>query len=177
MAQDGTHRTDPIFGPERGAQQSHRVQELNPLALVPVGAAARNVLHVPGVDDAGPETSPVEDLVQRNPVNAGGFHGCGGDATALQPIRQPVEIFGERAEAAHRLIIGILRHRHENLARANIDACRTGLLDGPVTQTQAGVSFSGHVDLFLVSGSQGPQKCGTLLRGIEPETDISVRNQ
>ena len=83
MAHDGTHRTDLIFGPEGGAQQSHRMKELNPLTLVPVGAAARHVFHVPRIDEAGPETSLLEHLVHRNPIDASRFHRCGRDPAAL----------------------------------------------------------------------------------------------
>jgi hypothetical protein len=177
VAHDGTYGTDLIFGPEGSTQQSHRVQELNPLAFMPVGAAAGNILHVPGIDDARPETSLVEDFVQWNPVNAGRFHRCGSDAAALQPIGEAVKIFGESAEAAHWLVIRIVVHRHENLSGADIDSGRAGLLNGAVAQTKASVSFSGHVDLLQVSGSQIAWQCGTLLMGIEPETAISVRNQ
>src|SRR4051794_5490524 len=58
----------------------------------------------------------------------------------------------------------------ENFAGADINSRCAGLLDGPVAQTQAPVSLSGHVDSSLVSSSQVARNCGTLLMGIEPET-------
>src|SRR3982750_4282249 len=58
----------------------------------------------------------------------------------------------------------------ENFAGADINSRCAGLLEGPVAQTQAPVSLSGHVDSFLVSSSQVARNCGTLLMGIEPET-------
>src|SRR3954453_6966364 len=58
----------------------------------------------------------------------------------------------------------------EHFAGADINSRCAGLLDGPVAQTQAPVSLSGHVDSSLVSSSQVARNCGTLLMGIEPET-------
>ena len=68
LAQNGPYGTYLIFGPKGGAEQSHRVQKLNPLALVPVGAAPGNIFHLPGVDHARLQPALVQDFIQRNPV-------------------------------------------------------------------------------------------------------------
>jgi hypothetical protein len=156
MAQDRAHGTDLVLGPESSPQQTHCVQELNPLALVPVSSASRNVLPVPCVDHAGLQSSPVEDFVQSDPIDAGGLHGYRGDPATLQPVRHPLKIFSERAEASDRFLVGVVVHGHEDLPRTDIDSCRTRLFYRPVAETQASVSLSGHAALsFLISGSQG----------------------
>ncbi len=56
-----------IAAPINGAQQSHRMQELSPLAFVPIGAASGDILQVAGIYQARPHAAPLENLVQRNP--------------------------------------------------------------------------------------------------------------
>jgi hypothetical protein len=131
------------------------MQELNPLALVPVGSASRNFLHVPCVDHARLQASPVKDFVQRNPIDASGLHGHRGDTATLQPVRHLLQIFGERAEAPNRFFVGIMMHSDENLPRTDIDSCRAWLLYRPVAKAQSFLSFSRHADLsFVIRGSQ-----------------------
>jgi hypothetical protein len=62
MAHNGAHGAHWVLRPESGAQQAHRMQKLNPLALMPVGAASRYVLHVARVDHAGLQTAAIQDF-------------------------------------------------------------------------------------------------------------------
>jgi len=170
MAQDGAQCTHLILRPERRAQQSDRVQELDPLTLVPVGSASRNIFHMSGIDHPGLQSAPLENFEQGNPINACRLHGRGSDTTTLQPVSGLFEIFGEGAEAADRLVFGIVMHGDENLARANVYPCCAGLFHGPVSETQPLVSLSGH--FYLSVQSSQAAKYGTLLMGIEPEREL-----
>ena len=68
---------------------------------------ARQILRVPGVDEVHVEPARVEDLVERDPVDAGRLHGDGRDATLLEPIRETIEISGKAVKPSHRLRIAI----------------------------------------------------------------------
>ncbi len=138
------------------------MQKLNPLTLVPVSAASRNIFHMPRIDDAGLKTAAVEDVEQRNPVYAGRLHGHRGDAAAFQPIRHPLDIFRESAEAADRLVVGIIVDGNKNLPSPDVDSCRTRLFDGPVIQAQSLVSLFGHADLSFRSAAAKP-RCDKVL--------------
>ena len=114
---------------------------------------------MPRVDDARLQTALIEDFIQRNPVDASGFHGHRGDTAAFQPIRHLLQIFGEGAKAADWLAIRIVVHGDENLPSADVDPGRARLFYRPVAETQAFASLLGHTDLsFLIRGSQAAQK-------------------
>ena len=74
------------FRPECRSQQSHRMQKLQPLAFVPVGAPPRHIFHAPGVHQTRLHPVLLQHIVERNPVHPGGFHRHRGDATTHQPL-------------------------------------------------------------------------------------------
>ena len=88
------------------------MQVLEPLALLHITLASGHVLDVAGVDQADLKAAILEDLKQRYPLDPGGLHGHGGDATLLEPVGQFDEIFGERAIMPHRLFIAVCGYCH-----------------------------------------------------------------
>ena len=91
----GTYRTHLAIGTEGRMQQSHRMQMLNPLALVKVGAPARHILHVPRIYQARLDAVLLKHVVHRNPVNSSRFHRRRSDATTDQPVSHLVQIAGK----------------------------------------------------------------------------------
>ena len=61
------------------------------------------MLGVAGVDQDDLEATLVEDFEGRDPVNTRGLHGHRAHAAVLEPVRQPVQVAGERSKTAHRL--------------------------------------------------------------------------
>jgi len=53
------------------------------------------------VDKHHVEAPRFEDLVERDPVNPGGFHRYGGDAAGREPIGEAVELRREGLKRAH----------------------------------------------------------------------------
>src|SRR5262249_62278304 len=77
------------------------MQLLKPLAVHNIGLPARDVLYVTRVDKHHVEAPRFEDLVERDPVNPGGFHRYGGDAAGREPVGEAVELRRERLGRAH----------------------------------------------------------------------------
>jgi hypothetical protein len=100
------------------------MQLLNPLAIDHIGLAPGHVLDVMGIDQLDIESPAFEQFEQGDPVDAGRFHGDGGDPAALQPIGQAPEIGGERRKLLHRLRIPIGRNGDKMAARADVDTGR-----------------------------------------------------
>ena len=65
-----------------------------------------------GVDQADLQSVSLQHLKKRNPVNSGRFHGDGLGLASLEPLAQGLQIAGQHPEAAHRILIAILRHCH-----------------------------------------------------------------
>jgi hypothetical protein len=103
---------------------------LNPLTVGNIGLPAGHVLDVMGVDQPHVNLSLLQNLKQRNPVHTGRFHRYSSDLALLKPVRQPLQIDGERWEAPNRLSITVSGNRDENLCRAYIDARGVGLYHG-----------------------------------------------
>ena len=72
---------DRIGGAEAAAQQPQDVEVAEPLTIRDVALAAGDVLHVPRVDEDDVEAARLENLEDRNPVDAGGLHRHVRDAT------------------------------------------------------------------------------------------------
>ena len=100
MAQVGAQGRNGGGGPEAAAQQAHAMQLLQPLAVHDIGLSAGDILHVPSVHEHDRKAPSLENLVERNPVHAGGFHGHGGHA-CHQPVRQAMEIRREGLKGTH----------------------------------------------------------------------------
>ena len=83
VPEEGADGADRLRRAEGGPQQADGMEVLEPLAVLDVGLPARDVLDMPGVDQADLDPPGLEDLVERDPVHAGGLHGDGGDAALV----------------------------------------------------------------------------------------------
>jgi hypothetical protein len=101
------------------------MQLLQPLAVEHVGLTARDVFRLTGIDKQHFEAPLHQKLVERNPVNARGFHRHRLDLALLQPVGQSAEISGKGPEAAHILPFGIAARGDSGpvLFRSDVDAC------------------------------------------------------
>ena len=122
-----TYRAHLAIRPEGRMQQSHRMQMLDPLAFVKIGALARHVFHVPRIHQARLDAVLLQHVVHRNPVHSGGLHRCCGDATTDQPFGHLVQIAGEGLALADGMLIPVRRHGDVDLPGSNIDAGRMRL--------------------------------------------------
>ena len=98
MPEIGAEGDDPIGGPKTAAQEADDVQVTEPFAIGHIALAPRYVLHVARVDEEDGEATRFEDLVDRNPVDARGFHRHAGHAARRERVGQAMEIARERGE-------------------------------------------------------------------------------
>ena len=98
------------------------VKLLQPLRIVHVGLAARNVFDVAGIYQQHLKASCFENLEDRNPVHACRFHRDGRNAHLDQPLRQAVEVAAEGSEGTHRPFIAVGRYCDHVSGRADIDS-------------------------------------------------------
>ena len=108
-------------GPKAGAQQTDGVQILKPLAVTDVGFSTGEIFAVAGIDQTDFQAGSFEDLEEGNPIDAGGFHGDGFDATFEQPIAQGVEVVGEGGEGADGFGVGVTGDSHLNGGGSDIN--------------------------------------------------------
>jgi hypothetical protein len=83
------------------------MKTLQPLCVTDVGLAAGNVFGVPGIDQRHREPALFQDLVDRNPVDPGGFHDDRLDPALFEPVGQPMQIVGEGIERPDRFGIPV----------------------------------------------------------------------
>ena len=104
-------------------------RDLEPLAVLDIRLPARDVLHVPGIDQAHVEPAGLQALVERKPVHAGGLHGDGGHAALREPIREGVQVLRERPEAPDGLRVAVERHADVEFGGPNVDTRSIRLQD------------------------------------------------
>jgi hypothetical protein len=85
---------------------------------------------VPRVHQVHLKAARVQDLVQRNPIDAGGLHGDGRDPTVLEPVGEAMEIGGEAVKSSHRCGVAIGPHGDVVRAVAHVDARGVGMHHG-----------------------------------------------
>ena len=86
VSQDGAHLADRLGRAEGGAQKTDRMKVLQPLTIGDVRLTAGDIFHMVGIDEEDLEAPRFQDLKQRNPIDARGFHGHGIDGTLFQPV-------------------------------------------------------------------------------------------
>src|SRR5260370_35614939 len=77
------------------------MQILQPLAVGNIRFATRHVFHMTRVDQQDRESSLLENLEQRNPIDSRRFHRYALDLRGLQQICGGGQVFGESREAPH----------------------------------------------------------------------------
>ena len=90
MPKQRAYGADLLLGPIGGAQQSDRMQKLQPLTVRHIGPAARYVLHMPSIDQTDLKAAIFQDLEQWYPVNACRFHRYSFHTALLQPVSQSI---------------------------------------------------------------------------------------
>ena len=65
VADQDSHRTDIGFRSKRASQQPHRVQILQPLTFMPIGAPSWHILHVSCIDQARLQPALFQNIVER----------------------------------------------------------------------------------------------------------------
>ncbi len=126
---------------------------LNPLTFMKIGALARHVLHIPRVHQTWFDSVLREHIVHRNPIDAGGFHGCRRDATTYQPFGHLMQIAGESRALPHRIGVPIRRHCHEDLSGSDVDAGCIRLKQRVIHGLTSASSFAaGHPGPGLAGG-------------------------
>ena len=122
MTHERAKGEDRPRGAEAAAQEPDTVEVAEPLTILDVALAAGNVFDVAGVDEQDFQAAGFEDVVDRDPVDAGGFHGDAGDVTGDEPVGEAVEVGGEGPERLDGGGIPIRRDSHVVLSGAAVDA-------------------------------------------------------
>src|SRR5689334_4653658 len=112
------------------------MQTLNPLAVFPVRLASGRDLDLAGIDQEYAYAARFEDLINRQPVDAGRFHRHRINPTNLEPVGQRVEIGRESGEGANRTAVTIGGHTGVDLVGADIEAGCVGM------DTRQGITVS-----------------------------------
>ncbi len=106
------------------------MQALQPLAIESIGfRAAGGALGLAGIDQQDLQAPRLQEFEQGNPVDAGRFHGDGGDAAVDEPVGQDVEVGSEGAETAYGLRGAIRWDGPPVLGFADVDAGGVGVED------------------------------------------------
>ena len=98
------------------------MQLAEPLTVLDVTLPAGHVFDVAGVDEQDLQASGFEDVVDRDPVDAGGFHGDAGDATRDEPVGEALEVRGKGPEGLHGGGVPIRGNGDEVLGGTAVDA-------------------------------------------------------
>jgi hypothetical protein len=132
MAGEGTEGADTIGGAEGALKKAVRVELLDPLAVEDVGLATWDILDVSGVDEDDFKAAFIEDFKDGDPVDAGGLHGHGVDATGQEPIGQSMQGTGISLEGPDGLGATVFRHSGIDFGRADVEtgSIEIDLLEG-----------------------------------------------
>jgi len=115
-------RDDPIDGAETPAEQPEDVQISEPFAIGDITLATREVLRVARIDEHYLKAAGLEDLVERDPIYAGGLHRHVRHPTRGEPGGEAVQIPGEGRKGANGGRVAIGWHGDEVFCRATVDA-------------------------------------------------------
>jgi hypothetical protein len=164
MTKNGAHCTDLVGGAEAGTQEADGMKILEPLAVLNIGLTAWEIFAVTCVDEADFDAGALEDLEERNPIDAGGLHGDGSDVTLEQPVTQSEEILGEGGEGTNGMGMGVWGNGDVDLTGTDINARGAGMED---VDLRGGFSIgriafatrSHRVETVKVEGGRvGPQR-------------------
>lgn len=119
-----TQRHDPERGAEGFAQQSRGVELLKPLGDAHVGLLAGKAFHMKGVDQIHVNARFGQNIIKRDPVVTGAFHGGGLDTALQHPVAQCMHSAGESGVGADGVFAAAWRHGHDKFLGPNVDASR-----------------------------------------------------
>ena len=131
-------------------------------------------------------TSRFQNLEEGNPIDSGGLHRHRLNASALQPIGEPLEIFGEGLETANGFWVVIGRKGHIDLPGANVDAggvrpkhrAQKGLMGFSFFRLIEGVESPISWDVAALPTARAVNKRATSQTGSSAEPDsLSRRHQ
>ena len=148
LAPQRAQHADLLGRAERPTEQPIGHELLQPLAVQHVGLATGDILDVARIDQQHGEAARFEQLEQRDPIHAGGFHRHGVHPAPVQPVGQGVQVGREAGELAHRFIVPVGRHRHVVRGAADVDAGGIGVGD---RQGRSGLGGL-EVDTAIASG-------------------------
>ena len=103
------------------------MQLQQPLALLHVALAARQIPGVPRVDQVHLQAGFLQHVIQRDPIHSRRLHRHRHNAVFLQKHRQFPKVRGEASEPPHRLRAFVRRNRDIVLAIAYIDPGRVAM--------------------------------------------------
>src|SRR5262244_378871 len=143
----GPHRADFLRRPERIPQESIGVQLHEPLTLLYVALAPRQILRLPRINQIHFKTSFFQNVVDCNPVHSRRLQGYRPNRTLLQPDRHLLQFRRCTSEATHGLAVPCRRHSHIVRFVADINTCGVRMHD---FQTEVfALDFPGHLTPLL----------------------------
>ena len=92
-------------------KQSVAAQLLEPLRVVDVGLATRNVLRITRVDQHDFESPGLQDLEQRDPIDTRRLHRNRGDRKPDKPVSKTIQVARKAEERPHWLRIELASTR------------------------------------------------------------------
>ena len=149
MTEDRADGTNGFGRAKAGAQETDGMEILEPLAILDVRFTAGQIFAMPGVDQTDFQPGRFEDLEEGDPVNAGGFHGDGGDAGGFEPVAELEQGIGEGLEGTNGVGIRTGGNGDPDFASPDINAGGVGVKGGELD-----VDF--FICLFFTSGHKLP---------------------
>jgi hypothetical protein len=131
QAPHGAHAADFFPRQKATAQQTIGVQLQQPLALLYVTLASRQILRPPRIDQVDVETASLQHVIHGHPVHARGLHHHTFRPTGLQPVSHSFQVCCPRTEFSYRVLILPRRHRHIMAFIPDVDSGRVGMNDLP----------------------------------------------
>jgi hypothetical protein len=98
MSPKGSEGTDGLRGSVGGKAKSDRVKVLEPLSIGDVDLAARHVLDMTGINQAGEKASVFQDLKEWNPENFRGLQRRAFNATLLESVGPLLQFASESTQ-------------------------------------------------------------------------------
>lgn len=105
MSYDRPHCAHRLVWSKRWFQKTNRVQILNPLAVNDIAFPAWNIPNMSSIDHENVETTLLQNLEERYPVNSSGLHRDRVNAAGLEPVCSRQQVIGECKETANGLRI------------------------------------------------------------------------
>ena len=180
MPKQGAQRAHLLGRSKGAAQQSGRVQMAQPLAVGYVALAARCRAHQTSVDQHHLKAACFQDLERWNPVHSRRLHGDGRDLAFREPVRQRMQIAGERRKVADRRAGAVCANCGVHRSGAHIQTCCLGIHDLRLRRAFAGAplpaSSHGIPPLSIQVGRPRREQTAFSLSGWPPPAGVDLTN-